>query len=202
MATLKPITSSTWSKVDPDAKDQIEAIADEYNFQGAHGEVNIVVKEDSNGDTIISIHGYASFDPSKPIHDEDGEYVDEEYGYTEEFLERIAPDLQEQLVIETVGHEKCRFPLLAGQWSVWPDGTIQYDSFDHSPAKSETTDEDDGQFAVLNTERDLFLKLGPGGPALTSRRDKAIEEASGKYNSHLEPVRIETTSIGEEKESQ
>ena len=29
------------------------------------------------------------------------------------------------LVRETVGHEKCRFPLLAGRWSVWTDGTVE-----------------------------------------------------------------------------
>jgi hypothetical protein len=201
MATLKPTTSSTWSNVDPDAKDQIEAIADEYNFQGANGEVTIDVKEDSDGDTVISIYGYAAFEPSKPIHDEDGEYVDEEYGYAEEFLERVAPHLEEQLVIETVGHEKCRFPLLAGQWSVWPDGTVQYESFDHSPEKPEAGDKDDAQFGVLNTERGVFLKLGAGGPALTHQQDKAIEAASGKYNSHLEPVRVETTPIAEDEES-
>jgi hypothetical protein len=202
MATLKPTTSSTWSNVDPDAKDQIKAIADEYNFQGANGEVTIDVKEDSDGDTVISIYGYAAFEPSKPIHDEDGEYVDEEYGYTEEFLERIVPHLEEQLVIETVGHEKCRFPLLASQWSVWPDGTVQYESFDHSPEYPEAGDEDDAQFGVLNTERGVFLKLGSGGPALTSRRGKAIEAASGKYNNHLEPVRIETTPIADDEEPQ
>ena len=142
MATLQAATSSTWSRVDPDAKDRIEAIAEEYDFWGAFDELNIDVKENSDGDTIISIHGYASFDPSKPIHDEDGSVVDREYGHAEEFLERIAPHLEEQLVIETVGYEKCRFPLLAGQWSVWPDGTTQYDSFDHSPDKPETSVQD------------------------------------------------------------
>jgi hypothetical protein len=200
MATLKLTTSSTWSNVDPDAKDQIEAIADEYNFQGANGEVVINVNEDSDGDTVISIHGYATFDPSKPIRNEDGEYVDEEHGYAEEFLGRIAPHLEEQLVIETVGHEKCRFPLLASQWSVWPDGTVQYESFNHDPEKLEAGDED-AQFGVLNTDRDLFVKLGSGGPALTSDRDKAVEEASGKYNNHLEPVRVETTPITDDRES-
>lgn len=143
MATLQATTSSTWSRVDPEAKDRIEAIADEYNFWGAHEEVKIDVKENSDGDTIISIFGYASFDPSKPIY-EDGEQIDEEYGHAEEFLERIAPHIEEQLVIRTIGHEKARFPLLAGQWSVWPDGTTQYDSFDNSPDKP-TTGEQDNQ---------------------------------------------------------
>jgi hypothetical protein len=203
MATLKPTTSSTWSNVDSDAKDQIEAIADEYNFQGANGEVVIDVKEDSGGDTVISIHGYAAFEPSKPIHNEDGEYIDEEYGYTEEFLKRIAPHLEGQLVIETVGHEKCRFPLLASQWSVWPDGTVQCESFDHDPEKPETSDED-AQFGVLNTERDSLLKLGPFGPAFTSDRDKAIEKAGGDHpaESHLVPVRVETIPVADGGKSQ
>lgn len=151
MATLQATTSSTWSRVDPTAKDQIEAIADEYSFWGAHAEVNIEVKENSDGETIISIYGYAAFDPSKPIY-EDSERVDEEYGYAEEFLERIAPHLEEQLVIETIGHEECRFPLLAGQWSVWPDGTVQYPSFDHSPEKPETSDQDDHSDGVVRSE--------------------------------------------------
>ena len=141
MATLQATTSSTWSRVDPTAKDRIEAIADEYSFWGAHTEVNIEVKENSDEDTIISIFGHAAFDPSKPIC-EDGSVVDHEYGQAEEFLKRIAPHLEEQLVVETVGFEKCRFPLLAGQWSVWPDGTVQYDSFDHSPDKPETSVQD------------------------------------------------------------
>lgn len=151
MATLQATTSSTWSKVDPEAKDRIEAIADEYNFWGAHTEVNIEVKESPDEETIISIYGYAAFDPSKPIY-EDGSVVDHEYGHAEEFLERIAPHLEEHLVIETIGHEKARFPLLAGQWSVWPDGTVQYDSFDHSPEKPDSSEQDDQSDSVGESE--------------------------------------------------
>ena len=193
MATLQATTSSTWSRVDSNAKERIETIADDYNFWGAHEEINIDVKENSDSDIIISIHGYASFDPSKPIHDENGEYVDEEYGYAEEFLERIAPHLEERLVIETVGHEKCRFPLLAGQWSVWPDGTVEYDSFDHSPEKPETRGQGNAEYGVLNTERDVLLKLGQFGPTLTSSREKAATKAQG--GDHLELVRIETMPV-------
>ena len=194
MATLQATTSSTWSRVDPSAKDRIEAIVDEYDFWGAQSEVTVDVKESSDGDSIISIYGYASFDPSKPIY-EDGTVVDHEYGYAEEFLGRIAPHLEERLVIETIGHEKCRFPLLAGQWSVWPDGTVQYDSFDHSPDKPEPEEHGDAQYGVLNTERDVFLKLGPHGPALTSSPENALKNA--QEGTHLEPVRVETISITE-----
>jgi hypothetical protein len=205
MGILKLTTSSNQCRVDPNSKDQIEAIADGYDFCGEHDELNIDVKENSNGNAIISIRGYASFDPSKPICAEDDSVINREHGYAEEFLKRIAPHLEGQLVIETVGHEKCGdrsdFPLLAGQWSVWPDGTVQYESFDHSPERPEADDEDDVQFGVLNTERGVFLKLGSGGPALASDRDKAIEAASGKYNNHLEPVRVETTPVADDGES-
>jgi hypothetical protein len=207
MPTLKLTTSSNQCRVDPNSKDQIETIADEYDFCGEHDELNIDVKENSDGNTIISIHGYASFAPTKPICDEDGSVVDREHEYAEEFLKRIAPHLEGQLVIETVGHKKCSdrsdFPLLAGQWSVWPDGTVQYDSLDHSPEKPEASDED-AQFGVLNTERDLLLKLGQFGPAFTSDRDKAIEKAGGDHpaESHLAPVRVETIPVADEGESQ
>lgn len=204
MATLRPTTSSTWSRVDPDATDHIEAIVAEYDFFGAHEDLTIDLHENSDGDTIISIHGHASFDASKPVRAEDGSVADREYDYTEEFLERIAPFLQEQLVVETVGHEKCRFPLLAGQWSVWPDGTVQYDSFDHSPEKPDASEQDDAQYGVLNTERDILLKLGQFGPSLTSNRDKAARQAGGDnpHENHLKLVRIETIPIAETEESQ
>jgi hypothetical protein len=199
MATLRATTSSTWSRVDPNATDQIEAIAAEYDFWGAHEALTIDLKENSDSDTIISIHGYATFDVSKPVPAEDGSVADREHGCTEEFLERIAPHLEEQLVVESVGHEKCRFPLLAGQWSVWPDGTVQYESFDHSPERSEASGQDDTQYGVLNTERDILLKLGQFGPTLTSNRDKAAKQAEGE--DHLELVHIETTPLVASEES-
>lgn len=101
-------------------------------------------------------------------------------------------------MIETVGHEKCRFPLLAGQWSVWPHGTVQYKSFDHSPERPAASEQDGAQYGVLNTERDVLLKLGQFGPTLTSNRDKAAKRAQGE--SHLELVRVETTLLAESEE--
>jgi hypothetical protein len=199
MATLRATTSSTWSRVDPDATDHIDAIVADYDFWGAHEELTIDLHENSDGDTVISIHGYAAFEASKPVPAEDGSVADREHGCTEEFLERLAPYLEEQLVIETIGNEKCRFPLLAGQWSVWPHGTVQYQSFDHSPERPAASEQDDAQYGVLNTERDVLLKLGQFGPTLTSNRDKAAKRAQGE--SHLELVRIETTPLAESEES-
>ena len=198
MATLQSTTTSTWSRINPNAIDQIHAIAEEYNFWGAHEELAVDLKEDENGETIVSIYGGAGFDVSKPVEGEDGKIVDEEPGYTEEFLKRLAPHLEEKLVVQTVGHEKCRFPLVASQWTVWPDGTLRHDSFNISPEKP--SDDQEEQFAVLNTERNLLLKLGQFGPALTSNREKATKKA--REGDHLEAVEIETVSITETEDSQ
>lgn len=136
MGVFHASTTSTQSTVDSDAKHEIEAIAEKYDFDGEHGYVNVVVsRSDDDGDAEISIHGDAEFAPTKPLYDEDGEYVDEERGHTREFLERIAPFLNEQLVVETIGHKRYDYPFLAGMWSVWPDGTTRYDHFDHYPPK-------------------------------------------------------------------
>lgn len=198
MATLRSTTTSTWSRVNPDAIDQIHAITEEYNFWGAHEELAVDLKEGEDGETILSIYGGAGFDVSRPVEGEKGEVVDEEPGYTEEFLKRLAPHLEEKLVIQTVGHEKCRFPLVASQWTVWPDGTIRQDSFNTRPEKP--TDDQEKQFAVLNTERNLLLKLGAFGPALTSNREKATKKA--REGDHLEAVEIETVPVSEAESSQ
>jgi hypothetical protein len=199
MATLRATTSSNSSRIDPDAKDEIDAILAKYDFVGAHEDLTVDITEHSDGGLSISIQGHAAFEASKPVLGEDGSVADREHGCTEEFLKRLAPHLEEQLVIQTVGHEKSCFPLLAGQWSAWPDGTVQYESLDHSPEQSAASEQDDAQYGVLNTERDILLKLGQFGPTLTSNQDKAAKRAQGE--SHLELVRIETTPLAESKES-
>lgn len=196
MATLQATTSSTRSRIDPEAKEQIKAIVDEYDFWGAHDEINIDVEEDSDRNTTINIYGYDVFDPTKPIY-EDGEFIEEGDSCAEEFLKRIAPYLEEVLVIEMVGHEKARFPLLAIQWNVWPDGTVQCDSFDEEPDRVETSEQDDSQYGILDTEQSTLLKLGPSSPILISDREKAIEKAGGndRMKGHLIPVRVEKLPV-------
>lgn len=144
MATLQATTASNRPQIDPDAVEEVEAIIAEYDFVGNFDRLTVGISEpdDENSKPHLELYGYASFDASKPTTDDDGSLVGYEYGHTEAFLERLAPYLKEQLVVETVGFEKCRFPLLAGQWVAWPDGTVTYDSFDHSPAKPTDSDPD------------------------------------------------------------
>lgn len=141
MATLQATTASNWPAVDPDSVDTIETIIADYAFIGNWENLTVAVEESRDGDPYLVVYGYAAFEATKPIYDDDGTVVDREYDCTEEFLERVAPHLEEQLVVQTVGFEKCRFPLLAGQWAVWPDGPVHYESFDHAPSKPDVTDE-------------------------------------------------------------
>jgi hypothetical protein len=153
MATFQGITASNNPCIDPDAVEDVEAIIADYEFVGAVGTLTVAAIDPANEDAPAYVdddaaphlvcYGGASFDASKPVTDDDGHVIDHEYDCTEEFLTRLAPHLTEQLVVETVGFEKFRFPLLAGQWVAWPDGTVAYDSFDHSPKKPVDSDTDD-----------------------------------------------------------
>lgn len=145
MATLRAITASNWPQIDPDAVDAIEAIIDDYGFHGTFDKLTVTVasSDEDDEDPHLEVYGYAAFEATKPLTDKHGTPIDREYSYTEKFLQRLAPHLQEPLVVETVGYETCRFPLLAGQWVAWPDGTVAYNSFDHLPNKKSTDTSDD-----------------------------------------------------------
>jgi len=54
---------------------------------------------------------------------------------------------------------------------------------------------------VLNTERDIFLKLGQFGPTLTTSREKATKKAEEEED-HLEAVRIKTVSLSQTEDPQ
>jgi hypothetical protein len=49
------------------------------------------------------------------------------------------------------------------------------------------------QYGVLNTERDVLLKLGQFGPTLTTNREKAAKQAQA--DSHLELVELTTIPL-------
>ena len=182
MGTPQATTSSTGGKVDPDAEHEIAAIADEYNFAGVHETVTIEVRENSEGDSVLNIYGYAPFKLSKPIH-EDGEWLDEEPGYAEEFLENIAPFLKERLIVETIGHDENDYPLMAHQYIVWPGGTVKHNRFERGSNITKPPDQGTSKAALaerLNSEADLDASndleylLGLVGGAL--REDEHFEE--------------------------
>jgi hypothetical protein len=60
-----------------------------------------------------------------------------------------------------------------------------------------TPTERDGitQYSVLNTERNVLLKLGQFGPTLTTNREKAAKQAQA--DNHLELVEVTTIPLGQ-----
>jgi len=97
----------------------------------------------------LHIYGYGDFSVP-PLVDEknaDGEVVGQEPDYDNNdctaFMEGLKPFLAKTahgtgkhkqeylLVVQTVGHEKCRFPLCAGEWVLRPSGKVEFNGFKH-----------------------------------------------------------------------
>ena len=156
MATLRATTASNCPRIAPDSIDAVQAIISDYEFPGLLRELVVEVRHSAQSDEDdsrprLAIRADNTFDATTPIENADGDVVDHEHGHTKAFLERLAPHLEECLVVETVSHEKCRFPLLASQWAAWPDGTIQSSSFDHHPEYPEPRADDPTQGPPLHS---------------------------------------------------
>ena len=187
MATLQTTTASNWPVIDSAAVAEVEALIDEYVFVGNWEDLTVAVRESEDDDPRLALYGYAVFEASKPVLNDDGELVDREHGYTEEFLERLAPHLEEPLVVEMIGHEKCRFPLIGIQWTAWPGGTVQYDSFDHQPDKPVTNDESEPLTVAIESETVRIETAAGREVAMWTREELA--ESPEAFSAAFEAVR-------------
>ena len=106
MATLHCVTSSNIAEVSD--QEAVEALFEEHQVLP----VDYRIK-----DRELSIHGYESF----IVQDKNNEYC------TRQFLRQLQPYLEDELVIQTVGNEKCRYPLVACQYRVNEDGVFYSD---------------------------------------------------------------------------
>ena len=188
MATLQATTASNWPRIDPDSLDAIEAIIHDYDFYGNFDSLTIgaVDPDSDDADPYLQCYGHATFNPSKPILDADGSVADREHVSAEEVLERLAPHLEEPLVVQTVGFEKCRVPLLASQWVAWPDGTIVHNTFDNSPEKP-VTDDPDGESIVNwpSIRETLALALETECPDAKDAVLGTVDDALGNHAEDL-----------------
>lgn len=106
MATLHCTTSSTVATVTDE--EAVKQLFEEYHVSPCDYRIE---------DGEVHIFGYESFN----VRNSDGEYC------TVEFLEELQNYLDsEELVIQTVGNEKCRFPFVSCQYRVKPEGPILY----------------------------------------------------------------------------
>ncbi|MBI3411448.1 MAG: hypothetical protein HY040_24230 [Planctomycetes bacterium] len=104
-------------------------------------------KDEQTGHSHLNVYGYEwpggwripdGVDPEEFELDYD---VDSSDGF-EDFLKEIAPFLAEPLTVQSVGSEKCRFPISACEWHVRP-GTakVEVNGFSYSCPEAETYSE-------------------------------------------------------------
>ena len=96
------------------------------------------------GDTL-QIYGEDDFNPCPivtPERAKEDEYLevgeaDYDMADAEGFLSGLAPFLEPKggkgnknlIVVQSVGNEKCRFPLGAGEWILRPNGEVEFNGF-------------------------------------------------------------------------
>jgi hypothetical protein len=120
MANFCAVTACNQPKVK--VKDAVTKLIEKYRFSG-----DLTVMVDDSG--CLQIWGedtFSAYSPENPDPDHvDYDVPDYDDDVTEEFLEELAPllDLGKggRLIIQSIGNEKCRFPLFGFEWII--DGT-------------------------------------------------------------------------------
>lgn len=118
------------------------------------------------------------------------------------------------LTVDTLGHDGGeRQDALKGLVQAWDylarqhgeDVHVEYVGQPWRSLSTDITDRDstdvpvrsNAQYGVLNTERDVLLKLGSFGPMLTSSREKAAKQARG--GDHLDLVQVTTIPVSQQQ---
>lgn len=155
MATIQYSTASFRPRIDPDRLDDVAAILERFTFApGPMDELTVDITE-SGDHPVLAVYGYAPFEAADRaavtafVRDERADEFDtpgeldalvedllvEFWGrHTDAFLDAIAPSLvADPLIVQTVGFTTCRFPHVASQDGVTPDGTTQFSSLSAQP---------------------------------------------------------------------
>ena len=119
MSDFFGITASSGARLKKGKKDKVEKLMDKYDFTyGLNCEV---------GGGRIEIWG-----EDWPHLYLKSKNVDINNDVFEEFLEELGPFLDEYLVIQAVGNEKCIFPLAAIEIIVTQKGVVRRNGFEWS----------------------------------------------------------------------
>ena len=143
MATFEGRTASSGPGVRAENADAVRAVLARYRLRCEGVEVGLAPEEKSRdgqrvptGRYRLYFHGYDTPDVWRPEEgrDPEGEGFDWDEDGTADCLEElmlaVAPYLEGPWVIQCVGAEKCRFPMVASEWRVEPGGTeVQYNGF-------------------------------------------------------------------------
>lgn len=103
MATYTPVTTSNDATITD--RESVEELLEVWGFIPTHGDLTASLTEDT-----IAFHGATDFEPYRhdAVSDPDDQHENVD---SRGFLEALLPYLDEQLIIQTIGNEKHRFPL-------------------------------------------------------------------------------------------
>jgi len=115
-----------WSVLNSESESDMEEAISCYTEKHANGK-----------DVFLHLYGYGAF-WVKPL-DKDGEIDEDSDLDAEDFLKGLTkflePDKEGRLiVVQEVGHEKCRFPLTASEYVLRENGKLEWNGFKHSEA--------------------------------------------------------------------
>lgn len=107
MGTFTGVTASSGAKIKKGCENRVKKLMDNYDFsQGLECQIN---------DNRIEIWGYEwPYLSLKSKNAENNDYI------FDDFLKRLSPLLDEDLVIQSIGNEKCVYPLCAMEIIVTP----------------------------------------------------------------------------------
>jgi hypothetical protein len=115
MANFDAVTSSNCPEVKKENIAEVNTILSKYSVR-----CDVSVYVDNRG--FLNVYGYDWLYTVKNPTSEDEEECDDDCSF--DLFKEIAPLLKNQLVVQMVGSEKCRFPLSAIEWIFKPDGDV------------------------------------------------------------------------------
>ncbi len=113
MANLEAVTTSNGARIKQDKKDELEKYLQKY-YVGT-GDMTV-----STEGGVLEIYGYDVMQAY---------LIEDDSDVTDKFLKGLAPYLAEPLVVQVIEHEACRYPLLAQEEKIHPNGRVEYNCF-------------------------------------------------------------------------
>ncbi len=122
MANFIGTTVSNEAIVKADKLKDLKKYLTTVTTAGEDGE--LIHLEEYQGKTVLTVYGYDFFSVQEVKDEENYEYtpVDEE-----DFFKAIAPFLETELIVQSIGNEKCRY-VSGVEWKVTPGGKVEYNS--------------------------------------------------------------------------
>jgi hypothetical protein len=125
MANFLSVTASNGAEVKEDKIQELKKYLSTFATNGEDGDM-VQIEETP---FKIYIYGYDWFQAHRYNEDSVNEEIDFDTEVTEEFLIGLAEFLKEPLIVQYIGHEKCRFPLAAWEYKVYPNGKLEHNGF-------------------------------------------------------------------------